>query len=87
MSNGLSAAVRRNLIALQQIASEIGRAQTRLATGKRVNTAVDNPAAFFTASSLNARAAALNSVIDQIGLGKQALQAASNGIDAIQSLI
>jgi flagellin-like hook-associated protein FlgL len=87
MSNGLSAAVRRNLIALQQIASEIGRVQTRLATGKRVNTATDDPAAFFTASSLNARAAALNSVIDQIGLGKQALEAASNGIDSIQSLI
>ena len=58
MADGLSAAVRTNLIALQRISSDIGRVQNRLATGKRVNSPTDDPAAYFTASALNARAAA-----------------------------
>lgn len=87
MSDGLSAAVRKNLIALQQITAEMGRAQTRLATGKRVNSAAENPASFFTASALNARASALNSVIDDIGLGKKTLEAASAGIDSMKAMI
>jgi flagellin-like hook-associated protein FlgL len=87
MSDGLSAAVRTNLLALQKLAGDISRVQTRLATGKRVNTAAEGPAAFFTASALNARAAALNSVVDDIGIGKKTLEAASNGIDSMQALI
>lgn len=55
MSVGLSAAVRTNLIVLQQLAGEIGRVQTRLATGKRINRPSEGPAAYFTASALNAR--------------------------------
>ena len=58
MANGivLSAAVRSNLLSLQQTASLLGTTQTRLATGKKVNSALDNPINFFTASSLNSRA-------------------------------
>ena len=87
MSDGLSAAVRSNLIALQRIASEMGRVQNRLATGKRVNSPSDDPAAYFTASALNARAAALNTVLDGIGTGKKVIEAANAGIEGIESLI
>ena len=87
MTDGLSAAVRTNLIALQQIASDIGRVQNRLATGKRVNSPSDDPAAYFTASALNARAAALNTVLDGISTGKKVIEAANAGIEAIQSLV
>ncbi len=87
MSVGLSAAVRTNLIVLQQLASEIGRVQTRLATGKRINRPSEGPAAYFTASALNARAAALNALLDGIGTGKKVFEAADAGIVGIQSLI
>jgi len=87
MSDGLSASVRTNLMALQKLAVDIGRVQTRLATGKRVNSPTENPASFFTASALNARAATLNSVIDDIGMGKKVLESASAGIDSMQSMI
>jgi len=87
MSDGLSAAVRTNLIALQKLASDIGRVQNRLATGKRVNSPSENPAAYFTAAALNARAAALNSVVDGIGTGKKVLESASAGIDSMQAMI
>ena len=61
--------------------------QNRLATGKRVNSPSDDPAAYFTASALNARAAALNTVLDGIGTGKKVIEAANAGIEGIQSLI
>ncbi len=87
MADGLSAAVRSNLIALQRISSDIGRVQHRLATGKRVNSPTDDPAAYFTASALNARAAALNTVLDGISTGKKVIEAASAGLQGIESLI
>src|SRR2546428_382920 len=52
----LSSAVRSNLIALQQTSDLIATTQTRLATGKKVNSALDNPTNFFTASSVNNQA-------------------------------
>ena len=87
MSDGLSAAVRTNLLALQTLAADISRVQARLATGKRVNSPAEGPAAFFTASALNARAAALNTVVDGIATGKKALEAAATAIDSMQALI
>ena len=87
MSVGLSAGVRTNLLALQQIAEEMTRASQRLATGRRVNSPVDDPASFFTASALNARASALNTVVDDMGMAKNVLKAASTAIDTMQALI
>ena len=52
----LSSAVRNNLLALQNTADLLGRTQERLATGLKVNSALDDPTAFFTAASLNSRA-------------------------------
>jgi flagellin len=65
----------------------MSRVQNRLATGKRVNSPLDNPAAYFTASTLNARAAALNTVLDGIGTGKRTIEAATAGLEGVQSLI
>jgi flagellin len=87
MSNGLSAAVRTNLVALQKIAADLHRAQMRLASGRKVNSPLENPAAFFTAAALTARAAALNTVVDKIGTGKKVLEAASAAIEGMQSVI
>jgi hypothetical protein len=83
----LSAAVRNNLLALQNTASMMATAQNQLATGKKVNSALDNPTNFFTASSLDSRANDLTSLLDGVSNGVQTLQAADTGIKGITSLV
>ncbi len=61
--------------------------QKRLATGKRVNTALDNPSAYFLATSLTDRATTLMSLSDGIASAQSTVEAASNGITAMQSLL
>jgi flagellin-like hook-associated protein FlgL len=79
----ISSAVRNNLLALQNTTSMQATLQNRLATGKKVNSALDNPSNFFTASSLNARASGLNSLLDGMSTGIKTLEAADNGMKAI----
>ena len=83
----LSAGVRQNLLSLQNTASLLTTTQNRLATGKKVTNAFDNPTSFFTAQSLTSRANSLSALLDQIGQGQQTLQAASQGLTSITSLL
>jgi flagellin len=78
----LSASVRQNLLSLQSTADLLSTTQNRLATGKKVNTALDNPTNFFTAASLDNRANDINNLLDGIGNGVQVLQAANTGISS-----
>src|SRR3981081_4465623 len=82
----LSASVRQNLLSLQSTADLLSTTQNRLATGNKVNSALDNPTNFFTAQSLNNRASDINNLLDGIGHGVQALQAANTGITSLQKL-
>ncbi|MEM7618988.1 MAG: flagellin [Pseudomonadota bacterium] len=83
----LSSSVRSNLLALQNTADLLGATQERLATGLKVNSALDDPTAFFTASSLNARASDLNRLQDFVGNAVQTLRAADEGIEALTNLV
>jgi flagellin len=83
----LSAGVRQNLLALQSTARLMSITQNRLATGKKVNTALDNPINFFTASSLKSRASDLGALLDSMSNGIKTLEAADNGIKAIKNTI
>jgi flagellin len=83
----LSAAVRQNLLSLQSTADLLATTQNRLSTGKKVNTALDNPTNFFTAQGLDNRAGDINNLLDSIGNGVQVLQAANTGITSLQKLV
>ena len=83
----LSASVRQNLLALQNTASLLATTQNNLATGNKVNTALDNPTEFFTAQSLNNRASDISNLLDGIGNGLQVLQAANTGLTSLQKLV
>ena len=83
----LSASVRQNLLSLQSTADLLATTQNRLSTGKKVNTALDNPTNYFTAASLDARAGDINNLLDGIGNGVQVLQAANVGITSLQKLV
>ncbi|MGL5362179.1 MAG: flagellin hook IN motif-containing protein [Bosea sp. (in: a-proteobacteria)] len=88
MSNiSLSSSVRSALSSIQSSQAAAAIQQTRLATGKKVNSAIDNPANFFTASGLNNRASDLNRLLDGIGLGIKTVEAADKGIKAITKLV
>src|ERR1700739_4918271 len=82
----LSASVRQNLLSLQSTASLLSTTQNDLATGNKVNSALDNPTNYFTAQSLNNRASDIGNLLDSIGNGVQVLQAANTGITSLQSL-
>ena len=83
----LSAGVRANLLQLQQTSDLITTTQTRLATGNKVNSALDNAISFFTAQGLNNRANDLNGLLDTMSNGINTIQAANNGITAITKLV
>ena len=83
----LSAAVRQNLLSLQSTADLLATTQNRLASGKKVNSALDNPTNFFTAQGLDNRASDINNLLDAIGNGVQVLQAANTGLTSLQKLV
>ncbi len=84
MSNiSLTASMRSNLLSLQNTQSLMDTTQERLSTGKKVNSAIDNPSSYYTAQSLNNRASDLSSLLDSMGQAIQTIKAADEGIEAI----
>src|SRR5262249_20903498 len=83
----LSAAVRANLLSLQDTSALQATTQQRLATGKKVNSALDNPTNFFTAAALSARAGELTNLLDSMTNGINTLKAADNGLTSITTAI
>lgn len=83
----LTAALRNNLLSLNKTQSAIDLTQFRLATGRKVNSALDNPQSFFAAQSLNNRASDLTRLLDGLGQNIQAIKAADNGVTALTKLV
>lgn len=83
----LSAGVRSNLLSLQGTTRSIGTTQTRLSSGLKVNSALDDASAFFTSVALSNRASDLNTLKSDIDLSVSTLEAAINGIDGITELV
>ena len=83
----LTAGVRANLLQLQSTAATITATQTRLATGKRVNSALDNPINYFTAQGLSNRASDMGNLLDSISTAINTIQAANNGVTSITKLV
>ncbi len=87
MSVSLTAGVRNALSSIQETSRLAEVAQKRLATGKRVNSALDNPTNFFTASNLNSRAGDLSNLLDSMSNAVKTIEAADNGIKTITKLV
>ncbi|MDP3408111.1 flagellin [Bosea sp. (in: a-proteobacteria)] len=83
----ISARVRTGLLALQQINDQTTLAQQRLTTGRKVNSAVDNPVNYFTSAALNDRAGDLGALLDGIGNAQKVVEAADKGIQSITKLV
>ncbi len=83
----LAGGMRNNLVSLQNVASLQARTTERLATGKRVNSSVDDPSAFFAAQNHRNRAGDLAARKDQMNEAIQTVKASLQGIDGITKLI
>lgn len=83
----LSAAMRTNLLSLQSTQNSIDLTQRNLGTGKKVNSALDGPQAFFASRALTNRAADLTKLLDSIGQSVQVIKAADTGVTALTSLV
>lgn len=83
----LSAALRNNLLSLQSTQRLIDTTQLRLATGLRVNSALDNPQNFFTAKSLNNRATDLSRILDGISQSIRTIEQANTGVETLSDLL
>ncbi|MFN7166264.1 MAG: flagellin [Pannonibacter sp.] len=83
----ISSSVRSNLNALQSTSEMMSRVQEKLSTGKKVNSALDNPNSFFTAKGLENRSSDLGTLLDDMGQTVQTLKAADKGITSISGLV
>ncbi len=79
----LSSAIRSSLLTLQNTAEMQTKVQERLATGRKVNSALDNPTNFFTAASLSRRGNDLSALLDGMSNGIKTLEAADNAMKSI----
>jgi flagellin-like hook-associated protein FlgL len=83
----LTAGIRQNLLSLQKTSTDLTTTQEALATGKAVNSAADNPSAYFTSQNLTNAANSLSALLDSVGQGQQTISAATDGLTGITSLL
>lgn len=83
----LTAALRNNLLSLQGTQKAIDKTQLNLATGRKINSALDGPASFFASQALNNRASDLTRLLDSIGQSIQVIKTADNGVTALTTLV
>jgi flagellin len=83
----LTSGMRNNLVSLQNTVTLLDRTQSRLSSGKKVNSALDNPINYFAAQSHLSRAADISNYKDSMSEAIQTIQSANNGITSIKSLI
>ena len=83
----LTSGMRANLVSLQNTNSLLELTQKRLASGKKVNSALDDPVAYFTAVAHEQRATDLAARKDEMSEAVQTVKAADAGIQSINTLI
>ena len=83
----LTAGMRNNLVSLQSTVTLLDRTQQRLSTGKKVNSALDNPINYFAAQGHMSRAADIAGYKDNMSEAVQTIQTANQGITSLQGLI
>lgn len=83
----LTASIRSNLLSLQNASKLLDITSERLSTGKKVNSALDNPSSFFAARGLNNRATDLGARKDGLGQAISLLTATDKSINSLTKLV
>jgi len=82
----LSRGIRTNLLSLQNHSANLEISQERLATGKRVNSALDNPLNYFQSDGLRQRGRDLSGLLDQMSVAVETLKITGKAIEGLQKL-
>lgn len=72
--------------ALNNLNSKIGTHQLRLASGRRINSAADDPAGYTISQKLIARSRSLSAALNNVGEAKNILSVAEGGLQSINDL-
>lgn len=83
----LGATLRNQLLAIDRTARSLDISSGRLATGKKVNSALDNATSYFAARSLQDKAADFQRLTDNMGQNIQAIRQADQGLGGIEKLL
>ena len=83
----LSAAIRTNLLSLSDTSSLIDRTQSRLSTGLKVASPIDDATAFFESKSLSDRAVDLDGRKSEIDQAISSVSTALEAIEAVDSVL
>ncbi len=83
----LSKGIRSNLLSLQSAAEMQDKTQVRLSTGRKINSALDDPLNYFQSEGLSTRSRDLSRLLDNMGLGIKTIEAADNGLKAITRMV
>ncbi len=87
MAVSLSQGMRNAVYSLGDINDAIAVSNKRLATGKKVNSALDNASAFFRAAGLQKEARDFNSLLDGLERGSKIIQKATKAIEGISKMV
>lgn len=83
----LGSAIRQNLNAVSRAQNVVDETSTRISTGRRVNSPLDQPQNFFAASSLSNRANDYSRLIDNINLSVRTIEETLQGVQALSRLL
>jgi flagellin len=83
----LSKGIRSNLLSLQNASEMQDKTQIRLSTGRKVNSALDDPLNYFQSEGFTSRGKDLTRLLDNMGLGIKTIEAADNGLKAITRMV
>ncbi len=83
----LTATLRNQLLAIQKTARQVDIASGRLASGKKVNSALDDPNNFFASTALQSEASDFGRLLDGLGQNIEVLRQAQNGLSTIENLL
>ncbi|GAB4380786.1 MAG: hypothetical protein Kow0042_31120 [Calditrichia bacterium] len=75
------------LNALNSINSKIGTHQLRLSSGKRINSAGDDPAGYTISQKLKARSRSLSQALNNVGEAKNVLAVAEGGLQNLNDVL
>ena len=83
----LSSALRTNLLSLQKTGDLTNRTNSRLSTGLKVASAIDDAVAYFQAKGLSDRAGDLTVKKDSVDQGVSTVKSAITGLEAIEKIL
>ena len=83
----INSALRNTLTSIRQSQRSLDQTSINIASGKRVNSPLDQPQNFFTSKALLQNTSILNKRLDKMGLGLRTVQEALTGLETLENIL